>query len=110
MHYCCICMYFLKRISLSIAAVILLFSCKDEVTNPKKGTDFSVDSIGVQLDTLITGLNRPWGIEFIEGNQILITERTGKLYLWNGSDLQTVSGLPTEIKPPKDKYPRLGDF
>lgn len=97
-HYCCICMYLLKRISLSIAAVVLLFSCKDEVTNPKKGTDFTVDSIGVQLDTLITGLNRPWGIEFIEGNQILITERTGKLFLWNGSDLQTISGLPTEIK------------
>lgn len=96
--YPCSHMFFLQRLLPTIAVVIFLFSCKNEVTNPKQGTDFSIDSIGVQLDTLITGLNRPWGIEFIEADQILITERTGKLFVWNGSDLQIVSGLPTEIK------------
>jgi len=96
--YPCSHMFFLKRLLPPIVAVILFFSCKDEGTNPNQGTDFSIDSIDVQLDTLITGLNRPWAIEFIEADQILITERTGKLFIWNGSDLQIVSGLPTEIK------------
>ena len=96
--YPCSHMFFLKRLLPPIVAVILFFSCKDEGTNPNQGTDFSIDSIDVQLDTLITGLNRPWAIEFIEAEQILITERTGKLFIWNGSDLQIVSGLPTEIK------------
>ena len=96
--YPCSHMFFLKRLLPAVAAVILLFSCKDEVTNPKQGTDLSIDSIGVQLDTLITGLNRPWGIEFIEDHQMLITERTGTLFLWDGNNLQAVTGLPNEIK------------
>src|SRR5690625_7971875 len=29
------------------------------------------------VDTVLTGLNRPWSMEFLEDNRVLITERDG---------------------------------
>jgi glucose/arabinose dehydrogenase len=49
--------------------------------------------VGIKLDTLITGLNQPWGIELVD-DKILITEKSGILYSWDGKELTRVNGLP----------------
>ncbi len=89
----------LKNCVIVAGICLFTFSCQEDVPpTPDKQNPHALDSIDVQLDTLITGLNRPWGIEFIEDHQMLITERTGTLFLWDGNNLQAVTGLPNEIK------------
>ena len=89
----------LKNCVIVAGICLFTFSCQEDVPpTPDKQNLHAFDSIDVQLDTLITGLNRPWGIEFIEDHQMLITERTGTLFLWDGNNLQAVTGLPNEIK------------
>lgn len=46
------------------------------------------------LVQLAEGLENPWGMAFLPGGQILVTEKGGRLLLWNNGDLADVSGLP----------------
>lgn len=46
------------------------------------------------IDTLVTGLNVPWGLEFLPDGDLLIAERAGILYRFNGERLQVITGLP----------------
>lgn len=41
-------------------------------------------------DTLLTGLNRPWGIEFLPDGRVLIAERNGTIQVTNGVRERTV--------------------
>ena len=54
----------------------------------------NVEPVDLKLDTVLTGLQNPWGVEFV-GDDILITEKNGFLMLWNGSELKQVKGLPS---------------
>lgn len=40
------------------------------------------------VDTLLTGLNRPWAMEFLPDNRVLITEREGNILLVKNGQLQ----------------------
>tara|TARA_B000000565_G_scaffold76257_1_gene54254 strand:+ start:34 stop:423 length:390 start_codon:yes stop_codon:yes gene_type:complete len=64
---------------------------------------FLSSSFGIysqQLDyssnTLLDGLNQPWGMDLISENKILITEKVGNLKLLNLSsgEVQDIKGLP----------------
>lgn len=46
------------------------------------------------IDTVLTGLEVPWGMEFLPGGDLLIAERAGILYRFNGERLQVITGLP----------------
>ena len=47
------------------------------------------------VDTLIADLDVPWGIEFLSENDLLITERSGKLLHFEHGELKAeISGLP----------------
>src|SRR6056300_130443 len=94
----------MKKIFLALAVGLLFLpACKDDTTdNPNNNTGnnpVNLDPVEIQLDTLLTGLTRPWGIEFIEDGKILITERSGDLLVWDGTNTQLVTGLPGEIYP-----------
>ena len=94
----------MKKIFLAcIVGLMSLSACKDDATdNPTNNTGnnpVNLDPVELQLDTLVTGLTRPWGIEFIENGKVLITERAGTLLLWDGVSTQSVNGLPSEIYP-----------
>jgi glucose/arabinose dehydrogenase/galactose mutarotase-like enzyme len=51
-----------------------------------------------RLETFVTGLNAPWGIQFLPGpgNKILVTERPGRLRIINDGKLDPtpIAGLP----------------
>lgn len=46
------------------------------------------------IDTVVTGLNVPWGMEFLPNGDMLIAEREGILYRFTGEKLERISGLP----------------
>lgn len=50
-----------------------------------------------RVNTLVRGLDHPWGLAFLPGGDMLITERPGRLLRINGDSLQprSVRGLPT---------------
>lgn len=48
-----------------------------------------------QLDTLVSGLGIPWGLAFLPNNDMLITERSGKMHRFRaGEKLYTIQGVP----------------
>ncbi|MFZ2287699.1 MAG: PQQ-dependent sugar dehydrogenase [Bacteroidales bacterium] len=48
------------------------------------------------LDTVVSGLNVPWGMAFLPNVDMLISERSGSLYLFSGGKLsEPVEGLPS---------------
>lgn len=56
---------------------------------------FKSSSQDIRLDTMVSGLNVPWGIAFLPNNEMLITERSGKLYrLTANKELQNIEGVP----------------
>ncbi len=50
--------------------------------------------LAFRLDTVVSGLDIPWGLEFLPNGDMLITERSGILYRWSGINLQKINGLP----------------
>ncbi len=46
------------------------------------------------VDTIVSGLDVPWGLEFLPNGDLLIAERSAKLYRYTNKQLQEISGLP----------------
>jgi aldose sugar dehydrogenase len=83
----------MNRVTLLMILISLPFvSCNSsdkDVNGNNKDFAFSVD-------TLATGLEMPWGMEFLPDGRILILEKMGKLRIWADGQLQQepVAGLP----------------
>lgn len=46
------------------------------------------------VDTVVSGLAVPWGLEFLPNGDLLIAERSAKLFRFTNDELQEISGLP----------------
>ncbi len=56
------------------------------------------DELSFAIDTVIGGLDVPWGMTFLPTGDLLITERSGKLLRYrDGKKQATIAGLPTDI-------------
>jgi len=59
---------------------------------------FETEDLVIKLDTLVTGMDNPWGITFLPNEELLITEQSGKLFKRSkGGVLSEVTGIP-EVK------------
>lgn len=72
---------------------------QQEKQNSLGDKDFYVtEKLKIRPDTIITGLNVPWGMAFLPGGDILVTEREGKMLRFrDGKLIAEIKGLP-EIK------------
>lgn len=52
-----------------------------------------------KLDTevIISDLATPWGIDWLPNGDMLVTERSGTLYRWDGSKLSKITGTPAVV-------------
>jgi glucose/arabinose dehydrogenase len=46
------------------------------------------------VDTVVSGLDVPWGLEFLPNGDLLIAERSAKLYRFTNFEFQEITGLP----------------
>ncbi len=46
------------------------------------------------IDTVVSGLDVPWGLEFLPNGDLLIAERAARLYRFTNNRLQEITGLP----------------
>jgi iron complex outermembrane recepter protein len=74
-------------VTLSILAVF---------TVPVQAATLTTEKAKVQLDTLASGLNHPWGMVFLPDSSMLVTERNGTLQQVSadGKTKTPISGLP----------------
>jgi glucose/arabinose dehydrogenase len=60
--------------------------------------DFRTDSIHLRMDTVFSGVEVPWCIAFLPGDDMLITERDGRMFLVHADrSRQEVSGVPKVV-------------
>lgn len=66
-------------------------SCSAQENSPKIK---SLEKKEYTYEVIAEGINQPWGMDFIESEKILVTEKSGKLLLVENSLKTEVSGLP----------------
>jgi len=59
---------------------------------------FSSDGQTVRLDTMVSGLKSPWGLAFLPGGNMLVTDRTGEVYRVDKVNQKTkLTGAPEAL-------------
>ncbi|MFC6997882.1 PQQ-dependent sugar dehydrogenase [Rufibacter roseus] len=59
------------------------------------GKVYQSDELSFRLDTVVTGLNIVWGMAFLPNGDMLLTEKSGKLYRFTqNKQLQQIEGAP----------------
>lgn len=77
--------------TLSIAALVSVF-----LVSPSYAERFSTDLVEIEVETVASGLEHPWGMAFLPGGELLVTERPGRLRILmpDGTLSQPVAGVP----------------
>lgn len=69
-----------------------------EELSDEPATDVSAvhhsQKLSFTVDTVVSGLDVPWGLEFLPNGDMLISERSGILYRFSNQKLTEISGLP----------------
>ena len=82
-----------KFLNLFFVSLFLLNNCSSQEENPPK--IINAININYEAKLIIDGLSIPWGIDFISSNDILITEKSGKLFRVINYEKFLVKGVPT---------------
>ncbi|MCC5807430.1 MAG: PQQ-dependent sugar dehydrogenase [Opitutales bacterium] len=64
---------------------------------PAQAETFETERRDIRVVEVTGGLQNPWGFAFLPEGGVLITERSGRLRLWDGDALHTVDGVPTVV-------------
>ena len=81
----------MKNIFLNIIIVITTLNCNAQ-ENPPKITTPSQTNYSYEI--IVDSLEIPWGMSFINENDLLVTEKSGILYRVTNGIKKTVKGLP----------------
>lgn len=63
--------------------------------DPIESDTFQSELLTYRIDTVISGLNSPWGMDFLPGGELLVTDKSGELYMVGSDGNKTeISGVP----------------
>ena len=77
----------------SISDLIVYYS-KKPVTKEEIENTIPDENANYYIETVVSGLKIPWGIEFLPNGDLLITEREGKLIRFSKGEISEIEGLP----------------
>jgi len=64
---------------------------------PESNT-FKTEKLTIRLDAVAEGMDVPWGIAFLPGDELLVTDRNGKLYrVKSDKSKSEISGVPEVV-------------
>ncbi|MEZ0611632.1 PQQ-dependent sugar dehydrogenase [Fibrella sp. WM1] len=92
-------------VSLTLAAALGFAACQrsddptstetNPTTPPQSGT--GTTTAGLRTETLLTGYEIIWGMDFLPSGELLFAEKRGRMYRRLGQTVAEVTGLPTDI-------------
>jgi len=66
-------------------------------SKPKSNT-FSSEGMTIRLDTVAAGLESPWGLVFLPGGDMVVSDRAGSIYRLNATGKKTkLTGVPEVV-------------
>lgn len=74
-----------KYVALALFVVIQISCAQNDKTIK------TPDKITYDVETVVEGINIPWGIAFLPNGDLLVTEKSGKLYLVNSGEKTEIS-------------------
>lgn len=81
-----------KPFALAVAVCLLCAGLLAAVPAPRF---FDTREVRVQADVLAGGLEHPWGLAFLPGGDVIVTERPGRMRIFSDGKLsKPISGLP----------------
>jgi len=85
----------IKIFTFFVFLLLIILSCNQKSNNANLPLpQFLPDSVGLKHDTLLTGLDQPWGITFLPDGSLLITEKKGVLTMLKDGLKTNITGLP----------------
>lgn len=59
--------------------------------------EIQASDLRIRVNTIVSGLETPWGMDFVDDTTLLITEREGRLWKLVAGKLLPLEGLPEDI-------------
>ena len=85
----------MKNVLNLLLTVIALTACTQEGADAPRSDTTPPNHFNINIETMATGLEYPWGIVFLPDGSALVTEKAGRLRLLKDGKLSTpISGVP----------------
>ncbi|RYF60366.1 MAG: PQQ-dependent sugar dehydrogenase, partial [Cytophagaceae bacterium] len=78
-------------------AALNLTSCKQTDPVEAGGDTLSTQTPTIRTQTLLTGYEIIWGMDFLPNGDLIFGEKRGRLYRRTGETVTELTGLPTDI-------------
>lgn len=85
-----------KDINLLTRSYIYALESKNDIILAEKNTTgvYESENMKIKLDTVATGMDKPWGMVQLANNKFLITDRDGTLYLVENNNKVKIKNVP----------------
>ena len=89
----CNCLY---SIQMEVLRKLIVFMLITLTALPLQAQTIHSEKHDFKVETLLKNLDHPWGMDFLPGGEIILTEKPGNLYITNAqyNSTQTIAGLP----------------
>ena len=90
----------MKKIIIASATLLSFLACnssKDGTTNTVPNPTLNSENITLTQETVFSDRGIIWGFEFLPNNDIIFSEKSGKMGIYSNGKITELSGLPTDI-------------